>query len=1309
MTKLSSHAFMSCLCLLTAAFTTGQTVRGQTLEQRLLAEPASTLVEAARTEGDANRGAIVFFQPFMACSKCHVHGDPKLSLGPDLTVPNVEVTDTYLVEALLHPSRVIKKGFDSVTVVTTEGQTLVGIVEVDSPDNIVLRDATQPERRIAVNRDEIDAIQKNSQSIMPAGQVNQLASRQQFLDLLRYVMEISSQGLTRAKELQPPPSSYAARLLPEYENNIDHAGMIRALDHDSFKRGEEIYNRLCINCHGTHDKEGSLPTSLRFASGKFKSGNDPYTMYQTLTRGFGMMVPQAWMVPQQKYDAIHYIREAYLKRHNPSQYFPTTPEYLANLPKGGSHGPEPSNIFPWEQMDYGHNLVATYEIGTDRTNFAYKGNAIRLDPGPGGVSQGRHWMIFDYDTMRMAGAWSGQGFIDWNGINFNGRHGIHPRVSGQVAVANPTGPGWANPVDGTFTDPRLRGRDNRAYGPLPRDWAHYKGMYYHGQKVVIDYTIGDTDVLEMPGITTVDDTLVFTRTFNIGPRCNDLTLRVATELDKQLIVSPVTADGQVVRFGRPDGESNRDQPTARRIEFDGATRVEIADASDFEMRDRDFTITARIKTTKGGTIFAKTSTESAWVPNGKTLFVRGGKLAFDIGWVGAVQTRADVADGRFHDVAATYSQQSGRVSLFVDGVPSGNKVLKPKASVADHVARIGFTSDNFPGPESFFEGSISEVRFYDRVLKQDELKTAPDIETAVAAWSMEEVTGDVVIDRSGHGHQGKVLVESKTGKNRTQGPLLAGITGQAKTLTWAGGDESDLLLHIPRGDEPLRFTVWTTRCDAQANPDKLAERIVVPVHDADLTQLTKGSAPRWPAKLKTLPEIGNTDGPFEVDVFTPPFDNPWFCRMRLTGFDFYPGGDRAAVSSWDGSVWLVSGLSSLPNGKATDTPAKLTWQRIASGLFQPLGVKIVDGLIYVSCRDEICILHDLNGDEEIDYYENFNNDHQVTDHFHEFAMGLQTDAAGNFYYAKSARHALTALVPHHGTLLRVTPDGSRTDIVANGFRAANGVCVNPDGTFIVTDQEGHWNPKNRINWVREGGFYGNMFGYHDVTDSSDDAMEQPLCWITNEFDRSPAELLWVDADAWGPLGGSLLNLSYGYGKIYVVPHEQVDGQMQGGMCQFPLPQFPTGIMRGRFNPADRQLYTCGMFAWGSNQQQQEGGFYRIRYTGKTVHLPVGLRVKREGIELTFSNSLDPASAAEPDNYVIKEWSLKRSADYGSKHFDEHGISVVEATPAADGKSVFLRIPEIAPTWCMEIKYSLKGKHQEPIEGVIHNTIHRLQD
>jgi hypothetical protein len=322
-------------------------------------------------------------------------------------------------------------------------------------------------------------------------------------------------------------------------------------------------------------------------------------------------------------------------------------------------------------------------------------------------------------------------------------------------------------------------------------------------------------------------------------------------------------------------------------------------------------------------------------------------------------------------------------------------------------------------------------------------------------------------------------------------------------------------------------------------------------------------------------------------------------------------------------------------------------------------------------------------------------------------MGLQTDADGNFYYAKSARHALKAVVPHHGTLLRVSKDGSRTDIVANGFRAANGVCINPDGTFIVTDQEGHWNPKNRINWVKPGGFYGNMFGYHDVTDSSDDAMEQPLCWITNSFDRSPSELLWVDSKKWGPLNGSLLNFSYGFGKVYVVPHEEIGGVIQGGMCELPLAAFPTGVMRGRFHPGDGHLYSCGMFAWAGNRQQP-GGLYRIRATGKPIHLPVKLRAKTSRLELLFSEPIDPDSVREA-NVNVKTWSLKRTANYGSKHYDERPLPIKSVRLAPDGKTVLINSSEIRPTWCMEIRFRFTSPDGKPVHGVIHNTINKVGD
>jgi hypothetical protein len=563
------------------------------------------------------------------------------------------------------------------------------------------------------------------------------------------------------------------------------------------------------------------------------------------------------------------------------------------------------------------------------------------------------------------------------------------------------------------------------------------------------------------------------------------------------------------------------------------------------------------------------------------------------------------------------------------------------------------------------------------------------------------VTGGLLRDLGGKGLDAKIVQGNPKPATSTAagGVLVAGISQPIPNAQWLASSGGALRLKIPAGDKPLRFTLSMVRVEQADQVEPLVAHVAANDAAIDLAAFTKGGPPRWPGTITTQAEFGNDDDPFAVDVLTHPKDNPWFSRVRLTGFDFLPDGKHAAVCSWDGDVWMVGGLDRPEDG--------LTWQRIASGMFQPLGLKYLNDKIHVTCRDQLAILHDLNGDGETDYYENFNNDHQVTEHFHEFAMGLQADAEGNFYYAKSARHALPALVPHHGTLLRISKDGKQTDILAKGFRAANGVCINPDGTFFVTDQEGHWMPKNRINWVPgKGGYYGNMYGYHDVTDPSDDAMLPPLCWITNSFDRSPAELLWVTSDKWGPLKGSLLNTSYGYGMVYVVPHEKVAGQLQGGMCRLIPKPFPTGVMRGRFHPEDGQLYLCGMFAWAGSAHQP-GGFYRLRYTGKPAHMPIGLQAKRGSLTIEFSDPLDPEAAENPEHYLVKSWGLKRTAGYGSKHYNEKRLPVTDVKLSADGKTVTLAVPDVQPTWCMEIRYRLLGVDGQKVDNMIHNTIHRL--
>src|SRR5690606_25171506 len=153
--------------------------------------------------------------------------------------------------------------------------------------------------------------------------------------------------------------------------------------------------------------------------------------------------------------------------------------------------------------------------------------------------------------------------------------------------------------------------------------------------------------------------------------------------------------------------------------------------------------------------------------------------------------------------------------------------------------------------------------------------------------------------------------------------------------------------------------------------------------------------------------------------------------------------------------------------------SKLSWKRFASGLFEPLGVKVVDGVIYVHGRDQISKLHDLNKDGEADHYEVFFNGVAVSPNFHEFAFDLQTDQDGNFYFSKASPvrpggRGFDTIFPHHGIVGKISPDGSEMEILATGLRAPGGLGVGPNGEITTGENEGSWQPRCKLNFIPPG-------------------------------------------------------------------------------------------------------------------------------------------------------------------------------------------------------------------------------------------------
>ncbi len=251
------------VCLVVALLTWTSTVfpmetLASTLEEMLRSEPARKLAADARKMGDPKRGAILFYQPYLACRKCHAPDADGNQIGPELTRWQERITDEEIVEAVLEPSKRVRKGYETIRIRHSSGRVIVGL-KIDDGDPLILRDATVASKTYSIPRNEIDAIQKDRSSVMPEGLVNQLAGRGQFLDLVSYLLAIRDGGLDRARDLEPPPQLYATRPLPEYESRVDHRGLIESWNAQSIQRGQAIYERVCRNCHGTHDQAGSLP------------------------------------------------------------------------------------------------------------------------------------------------------------------------------------------------------------------------------------------------------------------------------------------------------------------------------------------------------------------------------------------------------------------------------------------------------------------------------------------------------------------------------------------------------------------------------------------------------------------------------------------------------------------------------------------------------------------------------------------------------------------------------------------------------------------------------------------------------------------------------------------------------------------------------------------------------------------------------------------------------------------------------------------------------------------------------------------
>lgn len=437
-------------------------------------------------------------------------------------------------------------------------------------------------------------------------------------------------------------------------------------------------------------------------------------------------------------------------------------------------------------------------------------------------------------------------------------------------------------------------------------------------------------------------------------------------------------------------------------------------------------------------------------------------------------------------------------------------------------------------------------------------------------------------------------------------------------------------------------------------PEGQRQILVVP---PTLKQLTEGGGLNFPKELKTPGSLGKPptpDSPYVVDTLAVPFDNPYRSVMQLTGIAFNPDGS-ALVCTLAGDLWKVTGID--------ESLQSVTWKRYATGFNQPIGINIDKDGTFVLDRGQITRLHDFNGDDEADFYENYANDFGGYDRSHSHTFGLHRTADGSFTFVQRE------------DILRTGPD-RKTRQLAWGVRNCMGVGGSAE-LALVAPQEGTWTPASMIIEVNDGEFYGLPKAGDQNTN-----IATPLCYIPRGLDNSTGGIVQVKGDRWGPLADRFIGISYGSGSHYLILRDATGPRPQGATV--PLEgDFLAGTMRGAFNPKDGQLYLVGLDGWG-DYSTQDGCFHRVRYNGKPFRHPVGFRIHSNGIRIDFANQ-----DVMPHNLVIVKpgcaeevgtasFAMLNDPDAGEKHYIPGSDSVIShsfVVPAGSQHTLHLRAPE----------------------------------
>lgn len=406
--------------------------------------------------------------------------------------------------------------------------------------------------------------------------------------------------------------------------------------------------------------------------------------------------------------------------------------------------------------------------------------------------------------------------------------------------------------------------------------------------------------------------------------------------------------------------------------------------------------------------------------------------------------------------------------------------------------------------------------------------------------------------------------------------------------------------------------------------------------------------------------------------------------LEIGGITFLRDG-RPVVATRRGDVFIV-------NNAYRDPPFDVTYTSFATGLHEALGLGTSpddgDGAVYAVQRSELTRLVDENGDDHADLYQTYSDAWNVSGNYHEFAFGPEFDAEGNAWVTLNVGFCGSlgkAAVEYRGACLKIAKDGS-AQFVCDGLRSPNGIGTF-EGAFFYVDNQGDYVATNKLAHLKQDSWHGHpaSLRWRDGMTSIDDRppRQEPAVWFP--YGRMGQSVADIERDAtggaFGPFAGQLFCGDQLAATIMRVSLEQVEGHYQGACYPF-LSGLACGVNRLKFAPDGSLIVGETDRGWGSVGRKRQG-LERVVYLDNVPFEILAMTVTEDGFQLTFTQDLDPRTAADTASYKIRSFTYEYHAAYGAAE-EGHAAHAISRASMLGPRTVRLTVDPLRRGYVHEL-------------------------